>query len=295
MKLFEAAGRAPGHWTYHKNDRGVRHWKPIYTGSPTDPQLFPFAISNKGTQKTGEKTYAGFNIMPSGMNFSKLRKVGQYDEFIGLLNALKHRPNKHGVTADVIDERVFDELMHRCASNAISKSGLRSIVGGGARFWNRLILVTPGSSSTVAVDFANLIQTMIGLPDKQVFHGHFDKRDVDDFYTDVDANPDINRKARSAILKSLNNRPPGTPIQAKHMKQGDREHARKAGIDMLHVSKDINVAPESRIISAKELPVLAIIDDNIQQGTTFKTVSKLFIQHTGIVPKEVISINMFRL
>ncbi len=106
----------------------------------------------------------------------------------------------------------------------------------------------------------------------------------------VDSNPNLNEPARIAILKRLNRLPTGQKMQAKTLKQGDREDARKAGSHLMHVSKDIEVTHETH-----QSPVLVVVDDNVQTGTTFKTIGELFKQHTGITPRKVISVSMFRL
>ena len=277
MKLFEIVTLTnKGHWTVKEMD-GVRHWTPVF-GEQSVDGLLPFETTQISRQDPTVYQVPAYNLTPPKV---KRRELPETDREMlpKLEDALKRRSN-----TDVIDDDVFMDLVNKCAAGCISKAGLKKASP------KQIVIITPGSSSPIAEIFAKAIQRQLKVEQEHVFFGHFEKRRLEDFTLQAEFSDTIPDDEKEKMIPKLYNTLAGDPdakVQSKNIRRGHRDVYRKHGIHTMDVSKDFG-------LKYNKVPILLVVDDNIQQGTTYKTAAKLFAENTGVQPSKTIALAMFK-
>lgn len=264
-----------GYWTMQKVNNVIR-WHPIFNQPQTPEAVFPF-VSKQNAKSSSALVNAvqAFDILPYG----KRKDLEESELFGQLEDALKRRSN-----TSVISDEDFNQLISISASLLIGKTGLHH------QNPRRLFIATPPSSSDVAEAFAQHIQQKLGIVDNHSFYGHFGKRDVVSIIDEVEVNTTLSDIDRESIVDRLltryKNRVDLT-IKVKDLWFGHRKALERAGISLFELVKQIKL-PEQNV------PVLLIIDDNVQAGSTARSIAKLFVDTTGVQPNHIYSLAMFK-
>lgn len=127
------------------------------------------------------------------------------------------------------------------------------------------------------------------MPAENAFIGHFDKRDVLEIIDDIEAHAPAEDSDLGHVLTRIYQRyntRGNTTFMLKDLWSNHRKALIAADIDVFKLVKSIE--PVSSTI-----PYLIIVDDNVQSGSTAQMIAKLFVQHTGISPANILSVSMF--